>query len=163
MNWLFSCLLLCYGIIGCAQPRIDGNVRGRNFEGYIFPKEQNIGPVSFDDIKERFTPSAQEIATAEQFIENQLAKVNESLVNQVGNCPIIHKNLSKYKRQYVGYINEQGDKVIWVNFIWGKRKDLLSNLNKDVIIVLDGCSYYWNIKVNINKGMLYALQVNGIG
>jgi len=162
MTWLFNCLLLCYGVLGCAQSHVGRNIQGKGFEGYIFLKDQSISPLTFDDLKERFTPSEQEIAAAEQLIKAQLIKINQPLINQGRNCPIIHKNLDKYKRQYVGYINAQGEKVIWVNFIWGKRRDLLSGLNKGVITVLDGCSYYWNIKVNISKGTLYALQINGV-
>jgi hypothetical protein len=87
--------------------------------------------------------------------------LNKDLLNQVGNCPVIHKKLSKYKRQYVGTKTENGDKVIWINFIWSKDKDALVKLSEEIIIVLDGCSYYWSVKVNLTTGKLFDLSING--
>lgn len=159
MNHFFVSLFLFWSVVGCAQSHIRSS---KKVQGYIFPKEQHISLISFEDAKERFTPSDQEIAIVEQLITEQLIKVNQPLLNQASGCPIIHKNLGKYERQYVGYINAQGDKIIWVNFVWKKNEKILSGLKKDVIIVFDGCSHYWNIKVDISNKRLYDLQVNGV-
>jgi hypothetical protein len=84
--------------------------------------------------------------------------LNAQYINQQKGCPVIHKNLSHYSRQYVGYIDQEGAKVIWINFLWSKYND--RDLSKDVIEVHDGCSYYWNIKIDITNNRAYNLDIN---
>jgi hypothetical protein len=134
------------------------HIKEKGFEGFIFPKEYAL-VVPFENIKDRCTPTKQDVINAEMIIKEQLATINKPLTNQVNGCPIIHKELKKYKRQYIGFTNSDGDSILWVNFVWAKR--ISDNWNKDVIIVLDGCSHYWNIKVNLSKKKAFDLQVNG--
>ena len=116
--------------------------------------------INQSDFKERFTPTEQEIVRTEKALKRNWI-INKSMINQGGSCPIIHKKLNKYKRQYVGYINSSGEKIIWINFIWKREKGILSKLDKEIIIVLDGCSYFWDINLNLEKEELFNLRVNG--
>jgi hypothetical protein len=77
------------------------------------------------------------------------------------NCLLIHKALSRYNRQYMGYIDEKGKKVVWVNYIIARDKPQTGKLGEHIIVVLGGCSNYWNIKVNLEEGKVYDLRVNG--
>ena len=134
------------------------------FEGYIFAKEnvKDADWMPFNDMKEKYTPSVSDIIMAERILKEQLGKINKkTLMNQGKGCPIIHRKLSRYKRQYFGYINKSGEKIIWINFIWDKKKDSLKWWNTEVIYILDGCSYFWNIKVNLSTENLFELIVNG--
>lgn len=135
-------------------------IKGKCFEGYIFPKTY-VGFIPVENVSERFTPLHEDILKVEEILNKQIKVLNNDLLNQSGSCPIIHKNLRRYKRQYFGLITENGDKVIWINFIWGKDKDALRKWNEEVIIILDGCSYYWNVKVNLTEGQLIDLSVTG--
>ena len=122
--------------------------------------------------RERFTPTIDEIEKAEQILKQKLEKVNSQKINQVDNCPIIHKNLKSYRRQYFGYVDSSGDKIIYVTFNWdrytllnrirGYPKDENENWKKEKELVLDGCSYHWEIKINLNTEELFDLKVNGI-
>ncbi len=93
-------------------------------------------------------------------IKEQIKDLNSNKINQVKGCPIIHKKLKHYKRQYFGYIDENGNKIIWVNFIFYKK--LPNNWDKELQIILDGCSYFWNIKVNLMSKEVFDLNVNGL-
>lgn len=117
--------------------------------------------VLFDDEKERYSPTKEDVLKAEQLVKKQLISLNQPMLNQGGRCPIIHKNLSKYLRQYIGYIDQNGDRILWINYIRRKEKDQASRLDKDVVLVLDGCSNYWNVKVNLSRERLYDLRING--
>src|SRR2546428_9441114 len=160
---LYCILMLASTISGCAQvaPLAKKHIKGNQFEGYILPKEYTSDLLSFENLKSRFTPSKEDIIKAEELIKKQLAGLNKSLNNQGNECPIIHNNLKKYRRQYLGYITNEGERIIWVNFISWKDKSHTTEIGKDVIIILDGCSYYWNIKVNLNKEKVFDLRVNG--
>ena len=70
--------------------------------------------------------------------------------------------MKKYKRQYVGFINDKGEKILWINFVWDKRLTE-SELSEDIISVKDGCSYYWNIKINVTTNNIFELKINGLG
>jgi hypothetical protein len=133
-------------------------VVGRGYKGYIF-HESHFVMVSVEQQKSRYTPTSKDVEIAEQLLREQLSGLNKSHANQSGSCPIIDKKLQKYKRQYVGFINEKGEKILWINCIWSK--ELESQLSLDIISVKDGCSYYWSIKVNITTAKAYELDING--
>ena len=129
-------------------------------KGYIFDSAY-IALVSVENQKERYTPSEEDIRKAESIIKEKLKDANKQRINQTDNCPVIHKNLKKYMRQYVGFLNNDGQKIIWVNMIWKDKG--IKDLGKEIITVLDGCSYYWNVKINLSEESLYDLDINGLG
>lgn len=133
-------------------------INGKGFSGYIFNKDHFI-LMNIENEKGRYTPSDDDIYLVENIIKNSIEKANVDLLNQGEGCPIIHKRLKKYTRQYFGFENTKGEKIIYVNFVWKDKKD--KRLSKDIVIVKDGCSYYWSIKVNISQAILYDLQING--
>jgi len=69
-------------------------------------------------------------------------------------------NLARHKRQYVAFINEEGEKEVWVNCfcdMWGE------NWRKEIIQVDDGGNCYFNLKINLTTGKYYDLIANGFG
>lgn len=155
LNLIFGIVIL---IMCTALTKGPYLIKEKGFEGYIFPKEYVL-VIPSNDLKDRYTPTKQDIINIESIIKDQLAEINKLQINQVNGCPIIHEKLKKYKRQYFGFTNNEGDSIIWVNCIWSKH--ISDSWGKDVVIILDGCSYYWNIKVNLNKKKIFDLQVNG--
>jgi hypothetical protein len=111
---------------------------------------------------ERFTPSRNEVDQAEKALIENLEELNNPLINQGGKYnPIIHKNLKKYNRQYFGYIDKNGDKILLINCFW-RQKNRFDNWTKERVMVFDGGSHYWSIKLNLTTGKLFDLSVNGI-
>ena len=109
---------------------------------------------------ERFTPSKSDIETAELALINQLASINTERHNQY-DTPVIDKNLIKYKRQYFGYIDSKGNKILFINCFWKRDKEDERLWLNERIMVLDGGSYFWNIKFNLNTNELFDLDING--
>src|ERR1041385_6165563 len=122
--------------------KID-HYRTSAFDCTIFPA--NYGMIVGE---KRFTPTRQEIDKAETALELQLTKLNAKRPNQ-SSSPIIDKNLSKYVRQYFGYIDKQGHRILFINCLWKKENEDYLWL-KEQRMVLDGGSYYWNIKFDLN-------------
>ena len=110
--------------------------------------------------KSRFTPSKEEINLAEKSLSTQLKELNSEKLNQ-SDSPVIDKNLRKYKRQYFGYIDKNGNKILFINCFWKREKEESLLWLKERIRVLDGGSYFWNVKFNITKNILFDLDVNG--
>jgi hypothetical protein len=140
-------------------------LKTNRFEGVIFSKDYD--PFGLNNGSgNKFTPTISEIDSAEIILRNGIEEINSNRPNQFGNCPVIHENLGRYKRQYFG-ITENGDKIIFINCFWDRR----NRFNKNPIdtiwktqfrSVFDGCSYYWSIKVNLTKKFLFDFGVNGV-
>jgi len=68
------------------------------------------------------------------------------------------KDLKNYKIQYVPYLNEKGEKEIWIN---GFCDDFDSDWKRDIIYVFDGGNCYFSIKLNVLTGECLAIGTNG--
>ena len=133
------------------------NYKTSKFDVAIFPR-------TYIDLipGKRFTPTKLQIDDAETNLTDQIKNLNRALINQTSG-PIIHKRLRNYKRQYFGYTNEQGERILLINCFWTKKKDKLKNWLDHRISVLDGGSYYWEVKYNIEKKKIFDLDINGHG
>ncbi len=148
-------------------------LKSHQIRGTIFKGSYSFSPVSFPDVDstDRFTPTKDDIAEAEGILRSQIKRLIEGQPNQLGNCPVIHKNLANYFRQYVGYHNEEG-RIVHVNLLWDKHsiKDRLvgnadsrMDFNDEYTVPFDGCSYYWQVDVTLTTSQALNLKVNGRG
>ncbi len=119
-----------------------------------------IFPANYIDMipGKRFTPTKQDIDKSEFALIRDLEKLNRQKQNQTS-TPLIHKNLRRYKRQYFGYIDKDGQRILLINCFWDK--DAENSWLKDRVQVFDGGSYYWDIKYCIDKDKLFDLSING--
>jgi hypothetical protein len=161
----------CIGKIGNLNYE-NTYIKENRYEGVIFSKDY-IGIMNSSVNK--FTPTQTDIESAEIVLRKGIKLINVSRPNQFDKCPVIDRKLGKYKRQYFGYIDTNGDKIIFINCFWDKNgfsgfiDRIFYNEPDDINwkteekYVLDGCSYYWSIKVNLTKKTLFDFGVNGIG
>jgi hypothetical protein len=160
-------ITLLFASVNCfAQAKIDSSgamhYKTNNFDCAIFPANAFM----FIPAIKRFTPTKEEVDKAELALNTQLEALNKPLINQGGRDPVIHKNLKNYGRQYFGYIDSLGHRMLFINCVWKKgedEKDFYIHFLKDVEMVMDGGSYYWNIKYDIGANKLVELEINGQG
>jgi hypothetical protein len=144
-------------------------IKTNSFEGVIFSKDY----IATMGSSERFTPTTNNIDSAEAILHKEIKKINVNKPEQGGNCRVIHKNMKKYRRQYFGYYDTNGDKIIFINCFW-EREGFYGFIDKvfshesvdnkwktEEYSVLDGCSYYWSIKVNLTTKTWFDFRVNG--
>ena len=125
------------------------------FEAAIFAESSNDllpGP-------SRFTPTKEDVNSAEAALAKQLTELNADKQNQ-GLTPVIDKNLKKYKRQYFGYTDMSGRKILFINMFWKRDKDNLELWLREKVSEMGGGSYFWNVKFNLETGELFDLDVN---
>ncbi|MBW7676823.1 hypothetical protein [Chryseobacterium chendengshani] len=127
------------------------------YQGYVF--DTNTKVQFLNGTEKRFVPTQKEIERTEKIIFERIPENKLAIFKQV-NCPKIAKNLKKYNRQYIGYINSNGERIIWINFIW--RKECPENWKKEIIINIDGCSYFWQVKINLRVDEIFDFYVNGV-
>jgi len=144
----------------------------KEYEGAIFPKTYNITYSNNLPNDKRFTPTKTEIRELESRLRIYLKEISKNKTNRgKGDGPNIQRNLDKYVRQYIGFVDEKGQRIIHVNFVWNhysfwnkirgyeKPND---SWKSDWQFVLDGGSYYWNIDYIMTKNDFDNLNVNGI-
>jgi hypothetical protein len=155
---------------------VDNSKIGVQFNktrGTIFKNNYPFRNFNVSDIDStfRWTPDKKDIELAEKILRQNISEMNKNSPNQFGSCPIIHRNLNKYFRQYVGIENIKGQKVIHINFYWDRYSSLdrvkgysdsRLSFKSDYAIVFDGCSYYWQINVNLDEKSLSDFRVNGV-
>lgn len=119
-----------------------------NYKGYIFQAGgNNFIPDNNDS--ERWTPTAEDIKEVELIIKASYKDYRTTYEL---------KSLRSYKRQYLGYLNEKGERIVWINALCGN--DLNDWLKNDTVIVLDGGSCYWNVRVNLMTKQVFNFGVN---
>ncbi len=134
-------------------------IEHNNYSGVIFSKEYD--PFGIQGIGNKFTPTMADIDSAEYILRHEIKEINKNRPNQGRDCPVIHKNLSKYKRQYFGR-TENGEKIIYINCFWTNNYSKVQTYWKtEEVNVLDGCSFFWSIKVNLTRKFLFEFGVNG--
>lgn len=134
-------------------------IKGNNFQGYIFPDSVYI-LIGIENQAARFTPAESAIRVVENELRFQLSKVTSNLPDFGPGCPEINtRNLKKYYRQYFGFITSEGERVIFIDFIWHKGLGI-ERLDTDLVSVYDGCTFYWSIQYNLNTETFGKLKVN---
>lgn len=141
-------------------------IKGLKYKGYIFDKDifTAISPPKWT---ERYTPTKEDIRFAEKILtdsidyirKNQPKQRNSTMGIKWDSYPIDLGTLPYYRRQYIGFKTEEGDSIIWINFL----KDSISDkeLSEDLVMVLDDGSNYWSVFINITRKELFGMSVNG--
>lgn len=133
-------------------------VSGSNYHGYAFPNDWDVD-VTVEGQDGRFTPEDADIAKAEKLMQKKIAYLNRFHENQEGKVPIIDEHLRKYERQYLGFTDIHGYRIIFINAIWDS-KFKGNALGRDIVRTTGGGPYYWSVKVNIDTEKVYGLEVN---
>jgi hypothetical protein len=93
-----------------------------NENAYLIRNNNSIGEVYKDNFEtneidkslKRFTPTIEEINQVELILKKDfLNKIKSEIEGK-----FIRKNLNDYKRQYLGYIDSNGDKIVFISFFW---------------------------------------------
>jgi hypothetical protein len=130
---------------------IAENYKTKEFNCAIFPSSYDEIPMGSS---QRFTPTRAEVDKAELALKNKLADIAKDQ-------PIIYKELSHYRRQYFGYKDKNGKKILMINCMWSDDDNIDKKWLNEYIMTLDGGSNYWNINYNVDTDTLFELSVNG--
>ncbi|QQL51049.1 hypothetical protein [Mucilaginibacter ginkgonis] len=136
---------------------------GDNFKGAVFDKAFSSKYLSQQlkrNAKKRFTPSDLEILHTEHILQHFLNdEKNKSL-----NLQAIYKFLNITRRQYFGYINNKGQKVIFINcFRYDKREDIGPSKDEwfqDYRFTFDGGCGIWRMAINLHDNAVSGPECN---
>jgi hypothetical protein len=73
---------------------------------------------------------------------------------------VLGRKSNEYCRQYFGYFNENGDRILWINACC-QASDLCSEMGDRWVFVFDGGSCFYQIKYNQTRKFFFDFHVNG--
>jgi hypothetical protein len=153
--------LLIIGIISISQVTIgqidcsERFVKTNSSNGVIMPDTSVIYSIPKD--VSRFNPTKEEIIKVEKLLKISITDINKDHPNQFNKSEYLENNLLKYNRQYFGYINEKGEKVLYIN-LFNEAIDCAMDTE---LIIIDGCSDYWQINFVLGLQKFINFSVNG--
>ena len=103
-------------------------------------------------------PSDDDINTAEKLLLQAFEDQKRGTINR-----LLNKSLDDYDRQFIGAIDESGDKIIWINLFCKSEEISFKDWKNKLVFVKDGGKCYFNLKVNITKNIYTDFMVNGEG
>jgi len=133
--------------IKCCAQKIIKNIAGNDTTFYIKSKYYDgvIFPVSYKDTdpKIAFLPSANEIKESEISLAKIYNQVNLLGGKYFRNMIVdVSPHFANYKRQYFGYVNDKGQRVVYINLLNFKNKEdvnkYLTNWKHKFIVGYDG-------------------------
>lgn len=130
----------------------------KSFQGTIFSKESQGEGLRLQ-VKEYWTPSKDDILEAEESLGAYLLSAKDTLSLSSEEAIGICRDLSKYKRQYVGII-EHGRKKIYINLF---RTDILKdvfNWKTQGVWVLGSGYAFFKVEYDPTSGEWSKLIVN---
>jgi len=96
---------------------------------------------------QKYKPSDEDIKNGLQILENNLRKNTDLL------------NLAEYKIQFFGYINNEGEKILFANHFC---RDSGIDWKNNWVGVDGGGNCFFEIKVNLDKEEVFDLKINSI-
>ena len=148
----------------------SSHIIGNNFEGIIFHEDyyEHADDTTERNIK-RFTPSNEDIILTESVLKTE----GKNKQNK-GDRKYIFNNLEKYRRQYIGFFDKKGDKIIYINSFrvdddWADKKIKIGNGGLEIptwyntlFKVFDGGGSFWQIGIDLRKKQIIGMSVNGV-
>jgi hypothetical protein len=155
---LLFLILIFVSLVGISQNAEC--VKGKNYKGYLFPIKHNAF-IGIQNQSHRFSPDKQVIESFESILSQRIVELTKYVPDQGERCPKIQKRLQKYIRQYFGFVTTDNERILYVNFVWSKKdKIIFKKIDREYVDVSGGCSFYWNIKYNLDKDQFFDLRVN---
>jgi hypothetical protein len=124
------------------------------YQVIIKPGEKEFKEIFGDKYSQR-TPDDYEIGIAELQMDELFYNMKRGTVNY-----LLDRSPGDYNRQFVGALNENGEKIIWINCFCKPEKENEDWKHK-LIIAMGGGTCFFNFKVNVTKNEYYDFKVNG--
>ncbi|MFD0975367.1 hypothetical protein, partial [Salinimicrobium gaetbulicola] len=127
-------------------------IKGTDFKGAIIPADYEVN-FNKDQLAHRFTPTREDIIEAEIALTENYNKSmkNDSRVYGFKKVKNVRSHFNNYIRQYLGYVNEKGERIIWIQLVQYERlQKELDNIQldwKSEIISGLGDVFYENITI----------------
>ena len=126
-------------------------VYGQSGKQFIFKQTDKISIPGVGALVEKFTPTIEQIRIADSLSQIHIEhNRNEYLWTKE------ISDYNSYYRQYVGWLNDKKEKIIFVNSFCRAA----DNWTHDIVSYAGGGSCYFEIKVNLDRKESFDFHVN---
>lgn len=147
MKKIISVLLMI--VVPClcfSQKKISMPVSGHHFKGYVFSKDYYV----FGYSDKRCDLTLNDI------------KKSESIMHAFFAARHMKKIIRReYIRQYFGFLDENGHKIVYINLI-RRRSAKQFSMSTEYVSVYDGGDDFWNILIDLNEEKVINYNINGV-
>jgi hypothetical protein len=133
----------------------------------ILPFNKNRDAFLFDAKYKPADLSAAEIEKIEKVVKIMVAEYNKKIleqkVNNLVDSPSTGGTIeepAQYYKQMIAITNNKREKEVWVNCFCTPREK--KYWRKGVIVILDGGTCFFNLKINLNTNTVMEFNVNGV-
>jgi hypothetical protein len=131
-------------------------LEAEKFSGIIFSANNK----KYNGEYKRFTPTIDEIFNAENIFEKCLSLGVKDSNGILVDIKMI-KSPPNYYRQYIGFYNKKGEKVIYFNCFTKSSTGDDNTWKQEELIVRDGGDNYFSILINLQNRDCSLFMVNG--
>lgn len=125
-----------------------------DFDDFTFFTYTKVNYLAFKEGK-NFDLNQEEINKLKWYIQNKMDNEKSSFKR--------HSKQSEYNKQCISIINNNNEKIVWVNCISKKNEIFTEHWKHQILRVHDGGENYFQLKVNLTKGTVFDFYVNGNG
>ncbi len=156
-----SIIILFFGIVSCKNSDRKINELGLDQRSTLLINSEYNTWIKEQYKLEKWEPNSMDIEAAHDLIE---IAIKDNKFNFLAKP--IKQNFKKYYRQYIPYINKNGDRIIEVNAfckipeypVDGDIKSM--DWEKKYVNIMDGGECYWQIKLNLDQMKYFDLNIN---
>lgn len=164
MKNLIITLLLFTSANSCTNKYREKTSEPINFEFAIIKPTVDERQFIAQDFSETWIPDTTDLIIIEQLIMDAVQKNKTDLLTRA--------SLPNYYRQYVGFLNATGERMVWVNALCEIKEGMVEKngefflepwqWKEELIIVEDGGHCFWNILINLDKYEYFQFFINGV-
>lgn len=152
--------------VECDDSAFGGTVwfmrKGKTDRGVIFSENRLTFPAPYEFSK-RFTPSIEDVEVADKILKDNVGTIISYAKRTGADYSLKNKNnLKDYFYQYIGGINELGERQIFINLRLKSKMSPTTDYT-DLITGLDGGDSYITVLINLDTFKLTEFTVGGQG
>ncbi len=156
-------LILCGHVFAQRFDTIAEHYKTWRYNCAIFSANDSNCDFHFRGYEKRFTPTHANIDRTEHSLRQHKQNLDTLSSNRYRYSGI-RKKLGKYRKQYLGFINERGHHILYINCFRVCKEDEDDFDDwwlKRIIRVCDGGDNFWSVKFDLDTGTFFDLYIHG--
>jgi len=150
--------MLCMIFVSCKSTfKLNSGIIGSS-QYYILPFNQ-VDDYPFYQKVRSAELTKLEIQQVEDIIQSRVKKTTEQFTAEMNKRNEIYE--PNYLRQYLVVYDENGEKLVWINFMCGGEGGTF-DYSKELITTADGGKCNFQIKVNLAQNKIINYHENGL-
>jgi len=132
-------------------------------DGFIFGDEYKAATLSVNEIEKIEDLIAKGATIYNKEVKDAAAGRKQKTGKQASTSDLnlmMLEHTTTYYKQLIAVVNDKGEKIVWANCFCARIQ--ASNWRRGVVLVMDGGSCFFNLKINLSTHTVFEIKVNGV-